>query len=72
MNSYQHTQGSSDNALDSRQELNSILTILSEATGDVDMLDIAEKIGIDLVHLMPIIDKLEGHQLIQFNSSRVL
>ena len=72
MNSYQHTQGSSDNALDSRQELNSILTILSEATGDVDMLDNTEKIGIDLVHLMPIIDKLEGHQLIQFNSSRVL
>ncbi|KFZ37487.1 hypothetical protein HR45_10780 [Shewanella mangrovi] len=63
---------SSDQLLDGRQELNAILTVLSESDGKTFMLDIADKLKLPLASLRGVIEKLEQHQLIRFNTGKTL
>ncbi|MBH0042966.1 DUF4910 domain-containing protein [Pseudoalteromonas sp. SWXJZ10B] len=67
LNSHLSNQKSSDSMLDGREELNAILTILSEADGTKDMADIALAMDMSLFELTSIINKLESHGLIEFN-----
>ncbi|QVK22347.1 winged helix-turn-helix transcriptional regulator [Shewanella dokdonensis] len=72
MNSPLNRKTSSDSLLDGRQELNAILTILSDSDGKTTMIEIADKLNLPLSALQEVIEKLEVHQLVSFNSGRTL
>lgn len=72
MNSPLNRKTSSDSLLDGRQELNAILTILSDSDGKTTMIEIADKLNLPLSALQEVIEKLEAHQLVSFNSGRTL
>ena len=72
INSPTNKNKSSDDVLDCREELNTILTILSEADGTKYMTDIASEMGHPLAKLIPVIDKLEKQKLIAFNTGITL
>jgi aminopeptidase-like protein len=72
MNSFSASKKSNDNTLDGREELNALLTILSEADGEQYMIDIAKKTGLELGKLVNLLDKLESAELIKFNSGETL
>lgn len=72
MNSFSNSKKSSDSKLDGRQELNALLTILSEADGSKFMIDIAKKMGLPINELYELLDKLEQTKLVKFNSGEEL
>ena len=59
---------SSDNVLDGRVKLNTILTLLSELDGQTSVLEVAKKLALPLEAVTPIVEELESHQLLKFNT----
>ncbi|KZN58115.1 hypothetical protein N473_05075 [Pseudoalteromonas luteoviolacea CPMOR-1] len=72
MNTLAHADKSSDSLVDGRTKLNAILTILSESDGTKAMVNIAQSLGLELASLESVIDELEQHRLIEFNTGEVL
>ncbi len=64
VNSTQNWSKSSDRILDGRQQLNAILMILNYSDGRHSMLEIAEKCGLPLESLRPVIERLESEKLL--------
>ena len=68
VNSPQHWGFSDDSTMDHRQILNSVLTILSYADGSRDLIDIAERRGVPVADLVPIVRRLESAGLLAFQA----
>lgn len=71
INDHRINDKSTDVKMDGRTQLNCILTILNYSDGNHTMLEIAEKCDVDLLQLIPIIQKLEGEKLLSRDSKDV-
>ena len=68
INSHNTSSFSSDNMIDERQFLNSVLMILNYSDGTASMLDIAQRCGCAVTRLVPVIDRLESEGLLTYES----
>lgn len=68
MNSAQTRENSEDNYIDGRTQLNRILTILNMADGKNTLMDIANKLGVNVLDLKEIIEKLEKKGLVRYEN----
>ena len=68
LNSLTTLKQSNDHILDGRTKLHTILTLLNELDGHTSVLAVAKKLGLELETVAPIVEELESHQLLKFNT----
>lgn len=67
MNAAQTRTASADGVADSRWFLNNLLTVLNASDGEQSMLAIAERAGVPLSALRPVVERLETEGLLRFS-----